>query len=150
MSPIARASAISRLRTAGIAASEPRIAILMYLDGNKTHPTVDAIYQQLAETHPTLSKTTVYNTLKLFASLNLVQQLNIENGELRYDPDTTIHAHFKCRRCGCVHDAQVDALPLPVHHPHIGQLEATQIHFYGLCDQCLAAETAEQQRRPES
>ena len=132
MSPIARASAISRLRTAGIAASEPRIAILMYLDGNKTHPTVDAIYQQLAETHPTLSKTTVYNTLKLFASLNLVQ------------------AHFKCRRCGCVHDAQVDALPLPLHHPHIGQLEATQIHFYGLCDQCLAAETAEQQRRPES
>lgn len=136
MSLYARASAISQLKKAGIAASEPRIAIYMFLDGNKTHPTADAIYQQLHDSHPTLSKTTVYNTLKLFASINLVQQLNIEDGELRYDPDISQHAHFKCQCCGRVYDVfDVGDIQIPKHE-NISSVTGIQIHFYGICDAC--------------
>ena len=47
--------------------SMQRIAIMDYLFEHKVHPTVDKIFNDLYPQIPTLSKTTVYNTLKLFA-----------------------------------------------------------------------------------
>lgn len=38
-----------------------------YLLKNHTHPTVDEVYVALCKVIPTLSKTTVYNTLRLFS-----------------------------------------------------------------------------------
>ena len=46
--------------------SVQRIAIMDYLLTHKTHPCIDEIYMALCDDIPTLSKTTVYNTLKLF------------------------------------------------------------------------------------
>ena len=44
-----------------------RIAIMEYLMDNPIHPSADDIYTALSPSMPTLSKTTVYNTLKLFS-----------------------------------------------------------------------------------
>ena len=41
-----------------------RIAIMEYLMEHRTHPSADEIYTALSPSMPTLSKTTVYNTLK--------------------------------------------------------------------------------------
>ena len=46
--------------------SVQRIAIMDYLLKHHTHPCIDEIYMALHDDIPTLSKTTVYNTLKLF------------------------------------------------------------------------------------
>lgn len=46
--------------------SVQRIAIMDYLLNHKTHPCIDEIHTALCKEIPTLSKTTVYNTLKLF------------------------------------------------------------------------------------
>ena len=43
-----------------------RVEILNYLLLAKNHPSVDMIYLSLSNKIPTLSKTTIYNTLKLF------------------------------------------------------------------------------------
>lgn len=43
-----------------------RIAIVEYLMENRIHPTADDIYHALCIQVPTLSKTTVYNTMRLF------------------------------------------------------------------------------------
>ena len=45
--------------------SHQRIKVMEFLLKNKIHPTVDYIYNELHEEIPTLSKTTVYNTLNL-------------------------------------------------------------------------------------
>ena len=42
-----------------------RMAVLEYLMAHPTHPTVDEIYEGLRGSMPTLSKTTVYNALRL-------------------------------------------------------------------------------------
>ncbi|MBR4922900.1 MAG: transcriptional repressor, partial [Bacteroidaceae bacterium] len=47
----------------GIKPSVQRIAIMDYLMTHRTHPAIDEIYLALCEDIPTLSKTTVYNTL---------------------------------------------------------------------------------------
>ena len=52
----------------GISPSITRIKIYEYLYGNKNHPTVNDVYISLSEEIPTLSKTTVYNTLKMFVN----------------------------------------------------------------------------------
>ncbi len=56
-----------------------------------------------------LSKTTVYNTLKLFVAKGIVQELTIEEKEVRYDADTKPHAHFKCIECGNVYDIALES-----------------------------------------
>ena len=54
------------LKAHEIKPSYQRIKIFQYLVENKNHPTVDMIYKALCTEIPTLSKTTVYNTLNLF------------------------------------------------------------------------------------
>lgn len=88
----------------GIRPSIQRIQVYGFLCRNPIHPTVDTVYTALAPSIPTLSKTTVYNTLKLLAEHNLVQTITIENEELRYDADTSNHLHFKCKKCNEVFD----------------------------------------------
>ena len=57
------------LQSYGIKPSLQRIAIMEYLIENRIHPTVEDIYEALYIKVPTLSKTTVYNTIKLFIFL---------------------------------------------------------------------------------
>ena len=47
----------------GIKPSIQRLAVMGYLLEHRTHPAVDEIYNALKAEVPTLSKTTVYNTL---------------------------------------------------------------------------------------
>ncbi len=129
-----RQIAIEKLQAAGIRPSEPRICIYEYLWENRVHPGAEGIYKQLSPLHPTLSLTTVYNTLKLFAKHGIVQVLTIESGELRYDIRTDFHAHFKCRKCGKVTDLM---LPMPDLTPSPDfQVEHTVLDFYGTCPEC--------------
>ena len=53
--------------------SVQRIAIMDYLLKHKTHPSIDEIYLALSKSIPTLSKTTVYNTLKLLTENGAAQ-----------------------------------------------------------------------------
>lgn len=62
-----------------------RMKIFEYLVKNNSHPTVDEIYKEVVSEIPTLSKTTVYNTLNLFIEANILKGLSIEDNEVRYD-----------------------------------------------------------------
>mgnify|MGYP000565030315 CR=1 FL=1 len=91
---------VKRLQNHNIKPSVQRIAIMTYLMEHRTHPTVDEIYTALAPSIPTLSKTTVYNTLKLLSEQGAAQTLTIDERNTCYDADTTPHAHFLCKHCG--------------------------------------------------
>ena len=90
---------VKRLQTHNIKPSVQRIAIMNYLMEHHTHPTVDEIYTALSPSIPTLSKTTVYNTLKLLSEQGAAQTLTIDERNTCYDADTNPHAHFLCKRC---------------------------------------------------
>ena len=85
------------LRKHKIMPSVQRIRIYETLLDTTEHPTVDTIYQSLAKEIPTLSKTTVYNTLKLFQEKGLVLVVNIEDNETRYDADTSFTGILNAR-----------------------------------------------------
>ena len=69
---------VKRLQNHNIKPSVQRIAIMNYLIEHRTHPTVDEIYTALSPSIPTLSKTTVYNTLKLLSEQGAAQTLTID------------------------------------------------------------------------
>lgn len=123
----------------GIRPLRKRALIYSYLITRKNHPTVETIYKDLLPDVPTLSKTTVYNVLNLFLEKNLVQALNIEGNELRYDADTSSHGHFKCSECGKVYDFDVDSNSYP-QIPLEGFV-SHQVHYFvvGQCQTCNLA-----------
>jgi len=88
----------------GISPSYTRTRIYDYLEMNRVHPTVDEIYQALKEDLPTLSKTTVYNVLKLFMDKQLVCLVNMNGSETRYELNDQTHSHFRCVTCGTIYD----------------------------------------------
>lgn len=125
------------LQNFGIKPSLQRIAIAEYLMDNRIHPTVDDIYNALYIKVPTLSKTTVYNTLKLFAEQGAVLALVIDDKNVRFDIDTSCHAHFQCCGCNRVFDIPVEKTEL-LQVRQIDDLLITESHLYykGYCKDC--------------
>ncbi|MBL8967483.1 MAG: transcriptional repressor [Spirochaetaceae bacterium] len=128
-----------RLVSRGIKPSYQRVRILDYLAGTKAHPSAETIYQGLAPELPTLSRTTVYNTLRLFAEKGLVLQLLLDEAEARYDGDTSPHGHFRCRGCGRVLDFPLAADLSPPTLPAGFRLERAELSCVGLCPSCAKA-----------
>ena len=125
------------LKSHNIKPSYQRMKIFEYLLNNRTHPTVDEIYQALVKEIPTLSKTTVYNTLNLFVKESIALLITIEENETRYDADTAIHGHFKCEGCGKVYDFDTDISGLYIKELDHFQINQQHIYFKGLCEKCL-------------
>lgn len=125
------------LQNYGIKPSLQRIAIVEYLMENRIHPTAEEIYNALYIKVPTLSRTTVYNTLKLFTEQGAVLSLVIDEKNIRFDIDTSFHAHFQCCRCNKVYDIPVEPNQL-LQVRQIGDLLVTESHLYykGYCKVC--------------
>ena len=133
---------VKRLQNHNIKPSVQRIAIMTYLMEHRTHPTVDEIYTALAPSIPTLSKTTVYNTLKLLSEQGAAQTLTIDERNTCYDADTTPHAHFLCKHCGKIDDLECNANIKQVEEMDMNGHEVQEVHYYykGICKSCLGNE----------
>lgn len=132
------------LRAHNIRPSLQRIAVMDYLLTHRTHPTADEIYGALAPHIPTLSKTTVYNTLALLVEHGAAAHITIDPRESRFDGDTSPHGHFLCTVCGTLYDVFFDPqpqLPLP---PGGHAVVSTQIYYRGTCAHCCERQTERQ------
>lgn len=135
----------NRIVACGIRPSLQRIHIYRYLCNSTEHPTVEAVYSALVSEIPTLSRTTVYNTLKLFHKHGLVETITIENEELRYDADVGDHLHFKCNCCGSVSDIPYEETTTVYKSfaqklPSGFSLSKIQTCIWGTCSNCTVQE----------
>jgi Fe2+ or Zn2+ uptake regulation protein len=134
---------IKILQSKNIHPSHQRIKILEILEKNKDHMNVNMIYDELLKEIPTISKTTVYNTLSAFAEKGLVHCLTITPEEMRYDYKTKPHHHLLCTRCGRIIDVDVqcpyaDTMEIDGH-----SIEEIQGYFKGTCKECLSRDKAQ-------
>ena len=125
------------LKKHGIKPSYQRIKIFEYMLEKRNHPTVDLIYRALLPEIPTLSKTTVYNTLNLFTEKGIVLLIVIEENETRYDADISDHGHFKCENCGNVYDFDFDISKMDIKGLRGFEIKEKHIYFKGLCSECM-------------
>ncbi len=128
------------LETKGIRPSINRIKILDYLVRYATHPTVDEIYSNLIREMPTLSKTTVYNSLELFVDANLARVLTVGDNEHRYDANISEHGHFICNECRKVYDFEYSVEKLVMEELEGFQIQEKNIYCRGICPECYSAQ----------
>ncbi len=128
---------MEKYRDLHIKLTPQRLAILGYLDGNKTHPSAEDIYKAVLKQFPTMSFATVYNTLEALKSKGSVQELKIDPAKKRYDPDISKHHHLICIECKEIADIHKDfKINLSEESINGFDLLGNTIEFYGICRNC--------------
>lgn len=125
---------IDFLKQNSIKPSNIRIKVLKYLLDNRIHPTVDDIYNSVSIEIPTLSRTSIYNTMNLFTEKGIVTELSLNEKELRYDINTEFHGHFKCEKCGIVYDFSIVENSNKDLEDFV--INKKSINYYGICANC--------------
>lgn len=116
-----------------------RLAVYKYLMSTKEHPSAEAIYKAIQPEYPTMSLATVYKALKTLVEVGLIQEINVGEGNFRYDGTTVPHPHLQCINCGKVEDLQslsLDSLNAEASKHSNYKIMTNQIYFYGICPDC--------------
>ncbi len=124
------------LRSYDINPSYTRLLIYQYLKEVRSHPTAEEIYRAILGTLPTLSKTTVYNTLHLFTEKHLATMIMMDENETRYDLITKPHAHFKCMNCSKIFDVAIEPPAIDAAFLKDYIVEDAQLLYRGFCPEC--------------
>lgn len=130
---------IGRLRSEGFKLTPQRLSVIRYLIGNTSHPTAAMIYGDLKKKYPSLSFSTVYNTLNMLEKIGEVQSLHLFDDFLNYDPGTDAHHHFVCRHCNSIIDIfprDAENVALPEGDISGNRIESAQVVFKGTCRNC--------------
>lgn len=126
---------LKKLKNAGIRPSIQRLEILEYISMNRTHPTAEEIYKYEHLKNPTLSRTTVFSTVKLLAEKGLINDINISADCTRYDSiQHAPHAHFICRNCKKIFDIPLDISSLSAPRDYV--CDNVNVYFKGICPDC--------------
>lgn len=121
----------------GIKPSHQRVMIYFYLESNFIHPTALQIYEALKKTIPTLSKSTVYSTLKAFSHANIVREITIEENEIRYEFNVHDHGHFRCNSCGRIFDFKINIDCISADELSGFLIDDKNVFYKGICKDCL-------------
>ena len=122
--------------------SQQRIAVMKYLWEHHSHPSANDIYEALHPDMPTLSLTTVYNTLNLLAEKGAILSIQTGDRMCHYDGDMTPHLHLYCTECGRIIDKSVEDMSFFSKEAAIIHFEIldTQILIKGHCAECAKKE----------
>ena len=117
--------------------SMQRMAIMQYLLDNATHPTVDVIYKALLPKMPTLSRTTVYNTLSVLNDNGALQSITIDDKTVHYDGNIMPHGHFLCNKCGKIFDFDLpNDILIKIENLNGFNITEAQLYYKGECNDC--------------
>jgi len=130
-----------RFRARGLRVTPQRQAIFGLLQGDASHPTVEALYDRARADMPTISLKTVYQTVHDLADLGELHVLDLGTGSLRIDPNVEdAHHHLVCTACGRVRDLPVefDGLRVPARYRRDFTVDDIQVIFRGRCEHCAS------------
>jgi Fur family peroxide stress response transcriptional regulator len=138
---------IAALREAGLRVTPQRVAVCRALAESRSHPTAQALFEQLsaqfASQFATFSRATVYNTLETLARVGRAQQLVVAgDGAMHFDSNLAPHAHLVCNRCYRVEDYDDPALAQTVGEVSLRSgyvLRGLCVFYHGLCPACQTA-----------
>ena len=116
-----------------------RLAVYQYLTSTKEHPSAESIYKALQPLYPTMSLATVYKALKTLVEVGLVQEINVGEGNFRYDGIIYDHAHIQCLKCCRVDDLEAGEFPnlnTIAEQNSNYKIKWNKLFFYGICGEC--------------
>ncbi|MDH4183087.1 MAG: transcriptional repressor [Nitrospinota bacterium] len=104
------------LRDHEITATLQRVEIARSMLAKKQHVSAEQVMTKVNKGRYIVSKATVYNTLRLFASKGLIKEVIVDPSKVFYEPATTNHHHIYNVDTGELIDfeaeiPQIEALP---------------------------------------
>lgn len=126
------------LRTAGLAVTKQRLALLKVLRTLSQPVSVEVLTKKLAKL---MNTTTVYRALEQLVQVGLVRRVDLGENHALFEAAGAHHHHIVCRSCGRVDD--VDAcLPTGLsarilsQTPAFSTIETHALEFFGVCRTC--------------
>jgi len=129
------------LRSAGLRATRPRLAVLGFLRQNwGCHLSAEQVTAGLAEAGEALLRGSVYNVLGSLVAAGLVIVADAGPGRALYEASGTWHHHFVCRSCREVSDVPCVTGTMPCLEAELAGavVDQAQVIFRGLCPACAA------------
>jgi len=92
------------------------LATLLVGDGEHRHVTAEGLHASSVAAGDKVSLATVYNTLRAFCDVGLVQEVTVDGTRSYFDTRMDDHPHFYLEGCGTLTDAptaelQIKSLP---------------------------------------
>ena len=129
-----------RLRSHGLKATGPRMAVLEAVSSLPGHPDADAIAHHARQRLGTLSTQTVYDNLRVLTELGLLRRIEPAGSPARYETRVgDNHHHVVCRRCGAAQDIDCAVGAAPCLEPASAggfSIDEAEVTFWGLCPVC--------------
>lgn len=84
------------LATAGLRPTRQRLALaeLLVGDGQDRHVTAESLYSAALKQGHKVSLATVYNTLRAFRDVGLINEVTVDGSKSYFDTNTHDHPHF--------------------------------------------------------
>ncbi|MGC9063762.1 MAG: Fur family transcriptional regulator, partial [bacterium] len=127
---------IKEIKERGFKITPQRQLVAEALEGNKTHPTVEDLYREVAKVAPTISIATIYKTLNELVEIGTIQRLDVGDGKAHFDPNITPHNHFVCLRCGGIYDIPTKEEVKETSELSDFKVLRAQTVYYGYCKKC--------------
>ena len=112
--------------------------IFGYLKSVKTHPSAEAVFNEVKKKLPNISQGTVYRILNNFKEKGEVLAIDTKDN-VHFDADISDHAHFICEKCGNVYDVMAECSKCGIlknKKTKVGSIKSYKINFYGICQKC--------------
>ena len=132
---------VERLRQVGLKATGPRVMVLTALEQDRSHPTAEQLYEVLRPHHPSLSLSTIYQTLDAFVRTGLCCRVSDGGDRLRVDGTLQDHDHAICRTCGSIFDIDRQLFPRtlpPAQLPYGLTVTGLRVEYDVICATCRA------------
>lgn len=100
------------LATAGLRPTRQRVtlAALLIGDGQHRHVTAESLFESAKAQGEAVSLATVYNTLRAFCDVGLMQEVTVDGSKSYFDTNTHDHPHFYWEDDAKLTDAPSDEL----------------------------------------
>lgn len=125
---------LEQLRRSGLKATIQRFEILKVLLREGKHLSLKEVHEKVGKRLPTISLSTVYNTLRSLVEVGLLRELNV-SGETRYDINVEPHVDLVWLDTGDIEDfagIDVAALIKTVEEKTGMKVKSWRVEFHGI------------------
>jgi Fur family ferric uptake transcriptional regulator len=136
----------SELHRRGLRVTPQREVILSALHRFRAPFTVEEVFSQVVVRHPGIKLSTVYRTLELLRSINLVSVVDVDSRGNHYlhSVEEAPHFHLVCHRCESVTGVEADEIlgfRASILNKYGFELEVNRLILGGLCEECRRNES---------
>lgn len=129
-----------QLRTAGLRATAPRVAVFDALSAEHDHPRIEQLRERVQAAGVSISTQATYDACEALYGAGLARKLHVAGAPVRYEARAgDNHHHLICRGCGSAVDVDCSHGQAPCLQPEKGHgfaIDEAEVTFWGLCPNC--------------